>query len=100
MVEGLKVFMFEKEERKHYNTKALKHSNPMRILFTIPHYFRPTRHGFHGSERDADELSARMAGFDPTRVTECRFRRGRVPDVCALDLPVRNDESFYVEILR
>ncbi len=24
---------------------------PMRILFTIPHYFRPTREGFHGSHK-------------------------------------------------
>ena len=27
----------------------------MRILFTIPHYFRPSRRGFHGSERAAAE---------------------------------------------
>ncbi len=51
---------------------------------------------------DLDELTfvARLAGFDPARVTECRFRQGPVPDLGALDLPVRNDESIYVEIVR
>ena len=60
------------------------------------------QHWGHRWIYDFDELTfaARRAGFDPARATECRFRQGRVPEVCALDLLVRNDESLYVELTR
>ena len=49
---------------------------------------------------DVDELrySLAAAGFDPDAVRECEFGRGTRADVAALDSPVRNDESIYVEV--
>lgn len=51
---------------------------------------------------DLDEIrsTAEAAGFDPASVTECSFRQGAVPEVYQLDLPIRSDESLYVEIRR
>ena len=58
--ECYRVMVFEEEELKHNNTEIPKHSTPMRILFTLPHYFRPSRRGFHGSEREASERIASL----------------------------------------
>ncbi|MBI4402743.1 MAG: hypothetical protein HY537_01200 [Deltaproteobacteria bacterium] len=51
---------------------------------------------------DVEELKhiAREAGFGSESVTVCAYRQGRDPEVCSLDLPVRNDESLYVEIMK
>jgi predicted SAM-dependent methyltransferase len=51
---------------------------------------------------DADELRYALsrAGFPPDAVRECAFRKGRRPDVAALDQVLRNDESLYVEVTR
>jgi hypothetical protein len=45
---------------------------------------------------DINEIraAADAAGFRAEAVTECSFRRGRVPAVATLDLPVRSDESL------
>jgi hypothetical protein len=49
---------------------------------------------------DFDELRtiAGAAGFASEQVTECSFRQGQVPELSALDLPLRSDESLYVEL--
>ncbi len=51
---------------------------------------------------DLDEVRtvATAAGFASVAVVECGFRQGQVAAVVALDLPVRSDESLYVEIRR
>lgn len=89
---------FFEEHRKRLKTLGLKYI-PQRRAWMINQIFRKWGHQWI---YDFDELTfaARQAGFDPALVTECRFRQGRVPDVAALDLPVRNDESIYVEISR
>jgi SAM-dependent methyltransferase len=43
---------------------------------------------------------AMLAGFDPEAVAERSFRTGREPEVCALDLAHRREESLYVELER
>jgi predicted SAM-dependent methyltransferase len=51
---------------------------------------------------DFDEVAhvAEAAGFSRDAVVRCSFQQGREPAVCELDLPVRSDESLYVEIER
>lgn len=51
---------------------------------------------------DFDELRLALAaaGFAKEAVLQCSFRQGQVPEVCALDLPIRSDESLYVEVRR
>lgn len=51
---------------------------------------------------DLDELRAvlQSAGFDPALVVPCAFQRGRLPELCQLDRPERNDETLYVEVVR
>jgi predicted SAM-dependent methyltransferase len=51
---------------------------------------------------DFDELrfAAVAAGFDGKSVERRRFREGCDAAVAAFDLPIRNDESIYVEITK
>jgi predicted SAM-dependent methyltransferase len=51
---------------------------------------------------DLDEICtvAVAAGFSQDSIVKCGFRQGQVPEVFALDLPIRSDESLYVEIHR
>ena len=51
---------------------------------------------------DFDEVLfvAQRAGFDPDAVAERAFRDGPIPELHQLDLPMRSDESLYVEITR
>jgi SAM-dependent methyltransferase len=51
---------------------------------------------------DLDELryAAVSAGFSADAVIEVSFGKGRSPEVAALDAPVHDDESLYVEIVR
>lgn len=51
---------------------------------------------------DFDEVLfvAQRAGFEPDLVVERAFRDGPVPELHQLDLPMRSDESLYVEITR
>jgi predicted SAM-dependent methyltransferase len=51
---------------------------------------------------DFDELryAAVTAGFDGKLIERCGFRGGRDAAVAAFDLPIRNDESIYVEITK
>lgn len=50
---------------------------------------------------DFEELKHALceAGFSEQAVTECSYQEGRIPEVAQLDLPVRNDESLYAEIV-
>ena len=89
---------FFKEHRKRLKALGLKHI-PQRRAWMVNQIFQ---HWGHRWIYDLDELvfAAGLAGFDAASVTACRFRQGHVPDVYALDLPVRNDESIYVEVVR
>ncbi len=89
---------FFEEHRKRLKALGLKQI-PQRRAWMVNQIFQ---NGGHRWIYDLDELTfvAHLAGFDPAHLTECRFRQGPVPDLCALDLPVRNDESIYVEIIR
>ncbi len=89
---------FFEEHRKRLKALGLKQI-PQRRAWMVNQIFQ---HWGHRWIYDFDELTfaARQAGFDPARAVECRFRQGRVPEVCALDLPIRNDESIYVELIR
>jgi SAM-dependent methyltransferase len=51
---------------------------------------------------DLEELRhvAALAGFDPGAVAERAYGEGEVPEMAALDLPPRRDETVYVEIER
>jgi predicted SAM-dependent methyltransferase len=51
---------------------------------------------------DFDEVryAAEQAGFDPGDVVQRSFNEGAVPEMAALDIPGRNDESLYVELTR
>ena len=51
---------------------------------------------------DVDEVRhvAVQAGFEPGAITERAFGESEVAEVGAMDLPVRNDESIYVELRR
>jgi SAM-dependent methyltransferase len=72
---------------------------PIRPAFMVNQIFQLWGHRW---VYDFDELRhvAERAGFDPALVVERSFREGRKPDVAALDLEHRNDESIYVEIQR
>jgi SAM-dependent methyltransferase len=49
---------------------------------------------------DLDEMRhvAGRAGFDPAAISQRSFNEGAVADVAAMDLPLRSDESLYVEL--
>ena len=51
---------------------------------------------------DFDEVRfvAGRAGFEGDSVVERAFQAGSVPEVSSLDLPMRNDESLYVELTK
>ena len=51
---------------------------------------------------DFDEVRhvAEGAGFAPDAVVERAFQEGPVPEIWALDLPMRSDESLYVELTK
>jgi predicted SAM-dependent methyltransferase len=51
---------------------------------------------------DYDEVRhvAEGAGFAPDAVVERAFQEGPVPEVWELDLPMRSDESLYVELTK
>lgn len=51
---------------------------------------------------DYDEIvrSFAAAGFDPSRAQQAAFREGMIPEVAALDLEDRRDESVYAEITK
>jgi hypothetical protein len=51
---------------------------------------------------DFDELAhaASLAGFDRAAVYERRVHEGLVPEVASLDMPKRDDETLYVELIR
>jgi predicted SAM-dependent methyltransferase len=51
---------------------------------------------------DFDELVyvLREAGFDESTIERCSFRRGKNPNVAALDIALRRDETIYVEAIR
>lgn len=46
---------------------------------------------------DAASLEHRLETHGFSNIEECKFGEGRCPDVEALDLPNRRDESFYIE---
>lgn len=50
---------------------------------------------------DVEEIlhAATAAGFPHHAVTQTAYRQGRDAEVAMLDVPVRNDESLYVEII-
>jgi predicted SAM-dependent methyltransferase len=70
---------------------------PTRPAWMINQIFR-----FWGHQWVYDLEEVRMvamaAGFAHDAVVECNFRQGLIPDVYELDLPIRSDESLYVEI--
>jgi predicted SAM-dependent methyltransferase len=72
---------------------------PERPAFMVNQIFQ--HHG-HQWIYDLDELRCALsaAGFDPTAVTERAFGQGAIPQVAALDRPVRDDETLYVEVRR
>ena len=51
---------------------------------------------------DFEEIAgaATRAGFNPAAIRKVGFGSGSVPELAALDQPLRNDESLYVEIRR
>jgi predicted SAM-dependent methyltransferase len=67
--------------------------------FMVNHIFRSYGHRWI---YDVEEVRAVAvaAGFEPDAVTECSFQQGRLPEVAQMDLPMRADESLYVEIAR
>jgi predicted SAM-dependent methyltransferase len=69
---------------------------PAFMLNQIFHFFG------HRWIYDVEELRYALsrAGFDPDAVRVCAFAKGRRPDIAALDLPVRNDETIYIEVAR
>jgi predicted SAM-dependent methyltransferase len=72
---------------------------PTRRAWMVNQIFQ---HWGHEWIYDFDELRHTLveAGFDSDAIVETRFREGKDLEAAALDLPLRNDESLYVEATR
>lgn len=82
-----------------YLEQAGLHGMPDRPAFMMNQIFYLWGHKWI---YDAAELAhaATQAGFAADGITHCEFGQGQRADVCALDRPLRKDESVYVELTR
>ncbi len=88
---------FREHRRRMRTVLAPAPEMPDRPAFMLNQIF-----AFFGHRWIYDEAELRYgltaAGFDPAAIRIQGYRRGRRPDVAALDRPERNDETMYVEV--
>lgn len=72
---------------------------PRRPAFMVNQIFHLWQHRWIYDPEELRHIAA-AAGFPAELAVECSYREGREPEVSRLDLPSRNDESFYVELER
>ncbi|MCC6245931.1 MAG: methyltransferase domain-containing protein [Gemmatimonadaceae bacterium] len=84
---------------REYLERAGLHGMPDRRAFMMNQVFYLWGHKWI---YDASELAyaATQAGFAANNIAQCEFGQGQRADVCALDRPLRRDESVYVELTR
>jgi predicted SAM-dependent methyltransferase len=89
---------FFKEHAKRLKGMGVKNV-PLRPAWMVNQIFRNWGHQWI---YDVEEIRyiAGLAGFAEDSVSECSFKKGRLPELSVLDLEHRSDESLYVEITR
>jgi SAM-dependent methyltransferase len=88
---------FAEHRKRLIEMRVLPEDPPQRRAWMVNQIFVRWEHRWI---YDLDEIKyvAALAGFSPDQVVRCGYREGSLPEVADLDLPVRNDESLYVEL--
>ena len=89
---------FYREHRRRLDAMGVQNT-PARRAWAINQIFY---HWGHRWIYDAEELvhAASLAGFAADSVRVVGFRQGADAFMAGLDLPVRNDESLYVQVVK